>query len=95
MELTDPKEMERQAEDIRRMEKPFIAQATSVFEALFSDEYRRMRAAALESGESTIVLNVTVRCNFSPDARSVEMQTSPVPVMLKPRRRAVVVNPPK
>lgn len=88
MEITNPEAMAKFADDVRTQEQPFIDAATENFRALAGSEYKRLRAIALESGESEVVLNVTVRCNFDPAQRTVDIMTAPAPTQHKPRRKA-------
>jgi hypothetical protein len=92
MEITSPEAMAKFADDVRRQEEPFIAAATEAFTTLFGAEYKRLRAAALESGESAATLHVSVRCDFSPKSRTVEIVTTPAPTQPKPRRQSVDVT---
>jgi hypothetical protein len=91
MEITSPEAMSKFADDVRAQEAPFTKTASEAFTALFGAEYKRLRAAGLESGENSAVLNCTVRCNFDPERRSIEIITTPAPTNPKPRRRAVSV----
>lgn len=79
------------ADDVRKLQEPFTMAATEVFQSLFPPEYRRLRAAALESGTTEATLNITARFNFAPDARSIEMVMTPSVSQPKPRRKAVAV----
>lgn len=91
MEITSPEAMAKFADDVRAQEEPFIKAATETFASLYRAEYRRLRAAALESGENSATLQVTLRCNFDPNARSLDMQSAPSPSQPKAHRKAVAV----
>lgn len=92
MEISSPEAMCAFAADVRQQEASFVARATEAFTAVFSAEYRRLRAASLERGEHEAVLNLTVRCNFDPNARSVEFSSAPAPYQAKVRHKAVRVE---
>lgn len=90
-DLANPKVMAELADDVRRMEEPFVREAVTSFESLFRSEYRRLRAAAIEGGSDTATLNVKLECRFTPGSRSIDMTSSPVAVPFEPRRKAVAV----
>jgi hypothetical protein len=92
MDLTNSEAMARLAEDVREQAGPFSAAAAEAFSSVFVHEYHRLRAAALESGQSSATLNCVVRCNFDPRARSVEIVTRPEPTAPRPRRRAIALS---
>jgi hypothetical protein len=92
IEITNSEEMAKFAEDVRAQESAFVAAATQAFSALFSAEYRRLRAAGLESGQNAATLTVRVQCNFNPASRSVDLVSAPEPTQPKPRRRALPVS---
>lgn len=92
MDLTSAEELQRFADDVRTKEAPFNDAASEAFKSLFAGEYRRLRAAQLESGDSLVTLHVAVRCNF--EAGSVEVITTPSPVQPRPRQRAVKISTP-
>jgi hypothetical protein len=92
MEITSPEDMAKLADDVRAQEAPFTSAAAEAFTSLFGAEYRRLRAAGLESGENSATLNCTIRCNFDPERRSVEIVTAPAPTKPRERRSAVRVK---
>ena len=92
MDLSSPDSMQRFADDVRAKETPFTDAAANAFRMLFTAEYKRLRAAQLESGESLVTLNVACRCNFV--TGSVEIITSPTAVQPRPRRRVVQIAMP-
>lgn len=92
MELSSPEALCAFAADVRQQEASFVARAAEAFTALFAAEYRRLRAASFERGEHEAVLNMTVRCNFNPRARSVEISSAPAPYQAKVRHKALKVE---
>ena len=92
MEISNKDAMAAFAADVRSQEEPFNAAAAQAWGELFRDEYRRLRAAQLESGNPVVQLNVVATINF--EARSVEMVTTPSAVRPK-SRRAMVSLPPR
>lgn len=91
MDVTSPEAMQKFADEVRAQETPFVESAVSAFRSLFEGEYKRLRAAQLESGSDLVPLNVTVRCDFA--NRTVEVVTAPPAV--QPRQRRAVVSVPQ
>jgi len=79
------------ANKVRAQEAPFNAAASEAFAALIGMEYRRLRAAELESGKGVIVLMVEVRCNF----QSGKIVMTTIPQASQPVGRTKTVELPK
>jgi hypothetical protein len=92
MDVTTPEELAKFAEDVRQQHVKFVDAATEAFRQIIAVEYGRLRSIAFESGRTSVELNVSVRCNFDPANRRVQLESTPVPSAPRPRTRSVDVE---
>lgn len=69
--------METLQDEIRRSGPAFIRAATEAFHKRISLEYHRLRGYAVEDQGPEMELTMVVWMNFSPNARSVTIETTP------------------